>query len=608
MENIRYNISPCSVEDAETFVGKIDGSLYVMRSQVKADEHSHYDRYAYTRGESKVAVVYDTSAHVISITAPKDYADELLNVFGAAGKTVKRSTVPAHSNATQQRAPSDESTVRQSVGGFGPDTRARVFVTPDAIRRRPNNTVTPTVIATAKGLEISTDEIFPPQRAKRRDDVRADVNKSMDGVSAARADNTSYGYGRANANSGAVARPQPQRMPSVDAYFAAKESGADATARGTEKKRRATISFGDEDDDGDKDKGKSVRSAPTLRSGTGLYADLAAHKQEPPQQSEQEPIKKRRGRPRKDTAAADIVQPPVYREIAVPSSGGVQAPVIPEYKNGYSVRNFPEDKLAALVKRLKDAGYKVSSDGTEFAGTTQEVKMFTVADETSSRVFLRYATKKMTIQLQGKRSELFGELQSQVGRDSDYSSALEGYIESNDGGQKKGKVSDVENRLKRRLPTAYEFLSEQSRIDFSYGIHDFSQDMLRLSDYSVLLVPPFRGLERFIFDLQRTEGIKVKMIGQAYDKDQSGNYVLKNGYRQRINSVVYCEVMVALYTEYFSRRNFFAHSDNSEDSRSRAIPDRAVAKGIFENLLDVVEYNAKKLKEIGFSVGNENDK
>ncbi len=593
MENVRYNISPCSVEDAETFVGKIDERLYSERSRVRADEHSHYDRYAFMRGDSKVAVVYDTSAHVISITAPQDYADELLGVFGTAGRTVKRSTVPAHNGSLPRRAPQAEGgsaqTRRTTEYPTPPDTRAKVFVSPTAIRRRPE-TPTPTVIATSKGLEISTDEIFPPQRAKKR----GEQNR------------TTYDGRTINACGTASGERSAQKYTS-DAYFAASAVGASSAAASVGKKRKATISFGDCDDDGySRDKGKGfTRAASPVRSGTGLYADLAAHKQDAsPSYAEPDTQKKRRGRPRKDTAAADVVQPLAYREVAVPSSGGNQAQVVPEYKNGYSVRNFPEDKLAALLKRLKGVGYKVDPDGTEFAGTSQEVKMFAVSDDSGSRVFLRYATKKMTIQLQGKRSELFGELQSQVGRDSDYSSALEGYIESNDGGAKKGKVSDVENRLKRRLPTAYEFLSEQSRIDFSYGIHDFSQDMLRLSDYSVLLVPPYRGLERFIFDLQRAEDIKVKMIGQAYDKDNNGNYVLKNGYRQRIGSVIYCEVMVALYTEYFSRRNFFAHSDNSDDSRSRAIPDRAVAKGIFENLLDVVEYNAKKLKEIGFSVGD----
>ncbi|MDE7464314.1 MAG: hypothetical protein K2M48_04705, partial [Clostridiales bacterium] len=367
--------------------------------------------------------------------------------------------------------------------------------------------------------------------------------------------------------------------------------------------RKATISFGDEDED-------NAKTLSRPRSGTGLYADIASHiayKQDPPQQQEQQQEqqqKRKRGRPRKETATADIVRPPELREQA--EQDPRQKPA-PEYKNGYSVKNFPEEKLSAMLKRLKAEGYTVKTDGTEFAGTSQEVKMYVVSDASGAKVYLRYATKKMTVQLQGRRSELFGEIQSQVSRDSDYSSALENYIETNAGSASKTKVSDMDNKLKKRLPTAYAYLSEQSRIDFSYGLHDFSQNGLALSDYSVLLVPPFRGLERFVFDLQRAEGIKVKMIGQAYDKDDNGNYVLKNGYSQRIGSVVYCEVMVALYTEYFSRRNFFAHSDNSEESRSRAISDRNAAKSIFDHLLDVVEYNAKKLKEIGFSMSTDND-
>ncbi|MCH5161518.1 MAG: type II toxin-antitoxin system RnlA family toxin, partial [Clostridiales bacterium] len=137
---------------------------------------------------------------------------------------------------------------------------------------------------------------------------------------------------------------------------------------------------------------------------------------------------------------------------------------------------------------------------------------------------------------------------------------------------------------------------------FSNGIHDFEQASLTLLDYSVLLVPPYKGLERFVFDLQRAEGINVKMIGQAFDKDEAGRYILKRGYQHRIGSVIYSEVMVALYSEYFSRRNFITHSDNTGGSEPRSISDRQEAKRIFDNLLNIVEYNAKKLKEIGFKM------
>lgn len=63
--------------------------------------------------------------------------------------------------------------------------------------------------------------------------------------------------------------------------------------------------------------------------------------------------------------------------------------------------------------------------------------------------------------------------------------------------------------------------------------------------------------------------------------------------------------MTALYTEYFSIRNFYTHSDNSAESQSRGISDKAEAQKILRNLLSVIEYNCKKLSEIGFTVAEE---
>ena len=117
----------------------------------------------------------------------------------------------------------------------------------------------------------------------------------------------------------------------------------------------------------------------------------------------------------------------------------------------------------------------------------------------------------------------------------------------------------------------------------------------------MLLLPPFRGLEKLIFDLQRAQGIAVKMIGQAYEKEE-GNYVLKASYRRRINSIVYAEVMADLYREYFETRNFYTHSDSSEKNEVRIINKKEQAVAIFQNMLKKVEYNCKKLSEIGFSI------
>lgn len=160
----------------------------------------------------------------------------------------------------------------------------------------------------------------------------------------------------------------------------------------------------------------------------------------------------------------------------------------------------------------------------------------------------------------------------------------------------------AEKKLKKLLPCAYEYLSYLAKNDFTSAMTDIYNDEIRLTDYSGLLVSPYRGLERLIYDLQTAEGIRVKMIGQAYEKRADGSYCLKSGYRKRIKSIVYNEVMSALYTEYFEKRNFYLHSNNSLSSESRVIDSMEEARKIFDNLLTIVEYNCEKLREIRFSV------
>ena len=631
MDNVRYNISPCSPDEARAFIGKIDESVYIPNGAIKANERSHYDRYSYLCNENRVAVVYDTTASIISITGRRDYASVLLELFAPnSEKTIKQSTVPAQQasgakqNGARQMAAGQaqdapitsgnrgvKSTL--SVGGSEPGTRAKLFVPPERIKRRTESAPSPTMIATYRGLELSTDEIYPPQIVKRRSE-----DPQQDKRAASLSANGRSGDTRITIANSDMRGAQPAKQGAAQYNQPANTTN---DTDGAPVMRRARISFGDEEEDS-----KAPRIRTELRGGTGVFGDegsvggdrfgdetIDASLFRGGNEAQQ---KRKRGRPPKAEKTARPAEPqdiisvrrrgrPRKMDAAQNDYVSVEAPM-PEYKNGYSVKNYPPDALAGALKRLREDGKGVSADSTEFAGTVQEVRSYTVSDSSGQKVILRYATKKMTLQLQGKRSELFGEVQSQVSHDSDYSSALEGYIETAGGKEKKSNVSDVQARLKKRLPTAFEYLSEQSRIDFSYGIHDFGMSELKLSDYSVLLVPAFRGLERFIFDLQRAEGIRVKMIGQAFDKNDDGKYILKSGYTQRIGSVIYAEVMVALYTEYFSRRNFFAHSDNTEGGESRSISDRASAKRIFDNLLDLVEYNAKKLKEIGFSMKQDN--
>ncbi len=613
MENVRFNISPCSSDEVKEFIRKIDSKTYTPNGVVSATERSHYDRYSYLAGENKIAVVYDTSACILSITGRSDFAQKLLDLYAPVGKTVKRSTVPAQGSQPTPR------TVVREIGDSA--TRAKLFVSPDSIRRRTEFAPVPTLFVSSKGAEISTDEIYPPQTIKKRPQGQdkpvvydGDIiyppqvakKRTLPSYGETRLEQRPVSFNGTQQNATAPFNgTRVQVAPQVRTYEysapvrtekredkSASDSGGLAISVGRRSRTDSPrISFGSEPDNDDGGEFKvNTRAQVRPQAQIEQVPTEKRKRGRPPKNNGGQPVqqalpteKRKRGRPpkaKKDEPTADIVQ-------------------MPEYKNGYSVKNFPLDALDGALNRLKSYGKTVTTGETEFGGTVQEVKNYTVSDAQGQRVLLRYATKRMTLQLQGKRSNLFGEVMSQVSNYSDYSSALENYVEESGGGK---KVSDLQNKLKKRLPTAYEFLSEQSRIDFSYGIHDFSQSALHLSDYSVLLVPAFRGLERFVFDLQTARDIKVKMIGQAFDKDDSGKYILKSGYTQRIDSVVYAEVLVALYSEYFAQRNFFAHSDNTDSNISRSIPERAAAQRIFEHLLDVVEYNAKKLKEIGFTI------
>ncbi len=660
MDNVRYNISPCSQEEMHKFISKIDGSVYTLRNIVIADERSHYDRYTFIRDDVRVAVVYDTMANVISITSSAENAQELLDLFGAdATKTVKRSTVPAQGATKSDK----DRTVEQ-----GRTTRAKIFVSSDTLNRR-GAVDTSTVIATSKGAEISTDEIYPPQRAKRLAEHMQEREKAYKrslelGERAILPPDSSsampeyypvkgfYGdFIPADDGHPDAGRPN-ERKP----YMPVRENNDIGTGAKTErsesvgitisagtvqsgKPRKATISFGDCDDDFDK------RRAPTgintrPAGGTGLFADMTAKSQlqqsQPPQQqggngSVNNPVssgdsrqieqaqKRKRGRPPKTDkpyVPIDDNGNPIKRKRGRPPKESAPQDVQPQTAE-FIARNFTKKDMAAMFNWLKRTNRTIVPDLTE-ADSAQQIISYMVSNAAGNKVRLRFAAVKSAVQITGLQSILFESIKSRIEtggaqgvpkRDNVAPVQNNANNQNADARQKSklqkggdGANNDKFKPLQRRIPIAFEYLSEQSKADFACGLHDFSQRNLSISDYSVLLVPPFRALERFVFDLQRSEGIVVKMIGQAFDKDDDGKYILKRGYQQRIGSVVYAEVMVSLYTEYFSQRNFFAHTDNTGENVSRSISDKQVAKQKFEHLLDVVEYNASKLKEVGYKI------
>lgn len=157
------------------------------------------------------------------------------------------------------------------------------------------------------------------------------------------------------------------------------------------------------------------------------------------------------------------------------------------------------------------------------------------------------------------------------------------------------KPDDYVVVLKNKMPSALAYLSTQEKNDLASGLKELEKAVDHY-EYSMFLLSPFKGLENFIFDLLKSKNITVKMIGQAYEKSEKGTYVLKESYQNRCG-VVYSEVMAALYEEYFATRNFYAHADING---SHNIGSKKDAIAVVNRIYKTIEYNCKKLTEIGF--------
>lgn len=338
---------------------------------------------------------------------------------------------------------------------------------------------------------------------------------------------------------------------------------------------------------------ENKRESKEKRQSASPKSERRKTAEKPAQKSTQKSVENAILKPQKK-ASSKTMKKESAPEKTSPAQPAVQQTETPEYKNGYSIKKCSRQRLDGILKRIRALkGVSVTGD------SGKEIVTYAISERnTKQKCLLRYTTGKQTVQLQGKRSNLFGEVQVILSSGSGFSEAVGSHMELTG---EQMRMSAVQRSLKKLLPDAFDLLSEQSKIDLGIGMIDIGNEEVRLSDYSVLLVPPYRGLERFIFDLQQAKSISVKMIGQAYEKEDSGKHVLKQCYRRK-NGIVYSEVMSALYCEYFEKRNFYAHSDNTELGNNRIIGDKATAKSIFDRLCEIINYNGKKLKETGFTV------
>ena len=273
----------------------------------------------------------------------------------------------------------------------------------------------------------------------------------------------------------------------------------------------------------------------------------------------------------------------------------VVAPDAETQGGNLSFKKFTEERFGDVIAKLKKRKeFKVAAPTVQDKGKQTETVTIVVSDG-GQKLKLRFMPKKQVLQVQGKQESLFSEVRLIVSEESDFKSAVSAHAESAD-----KKASEFNRQLKKLMPTAVSYMSDQVKLDFTIGIIEILDSSAEHYDYSMLLLPPFRGLERLIFDIQRAQNVVVKMIGQAYEKE-NGEYVLKASYRRKINSVVYPEVLGALYREYFATRNFYTHSD-AIGGENRVISTRKQAVDVFTHLCEVVEYNCRKLAEIRFSI------
>ena len=369
----------------------------------------------------------------------------------------------------------------------------------------------------------------------------------------------------------AAKKTEPKQQP-VNSEAKKSDAKADKPAKTKEQNKKTTDNKKSEPKKTEKNKPTSVKKEP-----------------EKPQRK---PTEQKKTETQNPEPQLGFVAPVV--KVTVPPS-----PQQDDDNGNISLKKYTTERFDEVTARLKKdkKKYKLSTEEVADKGRVTELHTLTIAGY-GQKLKLRFMPKKQVLQLQGKHGALFTELQLLLSEQTDYRAAVDAHIEQN---REDKKAGEVERQLKKMIPNAFAYLSKQSKIDFTIGVIELINSSEKHYDYSMLLLPPFRGLERLIFDLQRAQNIVVKMIGQAYEKEE-GQYVLKASYRRKINSVVYAEVMADLYREYFATRNYYAHSDVTADGEVRIIDKKEQAAAIFVHMLEKVDYNCKKLSEIGFSI------
>lgn len=538
---------------------------YVLAMHTAPTEKSHFDRFGLVKNNKRVVLVYDVKASILSITAADEQFSEVCSLWDKFAKT---SSVNAKNSDVNQSK-------QQKHAANISDSLEKSKAAKQTISENKNN------------LSGERDKTLAAQKTKK-DAVGQYSATHQSGKSTAKNNMT--------AGNNAVLSESNARNSDKNNVKSAQSTNNRSNDRklGDLSKKTQVVTQPGKVSEGGGKSDKNGRRVPVAKvTATPNQNAKPDDKKKSEKLSEpQKNIKQfaKQQETQKDKQPNKVKQNSGKNQAESSADKGNE-PI----KNDFSLKKYSAERFDYALQSLKNAKIKYKFKGTQGSGTAR-VDVYEVS-ENKNKLTVTFMPEKQILQIQGKANDFSRKIQTYFSEGGDYKSAVKAHIEQK---QTDEKAADVERRLKKYLPVGSTLLSPQAKIDFSIGIVDLLSGNIVLSDYSSLLIPPYRGLEKLIFDLEQAQGIKVKMVGQAYEKDENGAYVLKALYRKRIGSIVYAEVMAALYTEYNSTRNYYVHS--GPQLQNKVINDKNQAISIYENMLAVVEYNAKKLREIGFTL------
>lgn len=582
--NIRKVIKDCSASQISNFILALEKSSdYERKSYQGITDNCHLERFNYVVKEDKLSMVYDTKANSLSLTSTNNAVDCTEKLFCAINGAEFVSNVIASgtpkNTSTNNSSSSDNSKngsvrLKQDTEGEGKKSNLPKHLKSNAKKGG----------AVRLKAEVGSDIVDRAENKKsvpQKDNRRVEVNKAVESKNVVELNsNNTVANGE---NKKAVSQKDNKRIEpkKADKDKFVKSSGVKMLA----------YKNGFSDKNFSNEKFKEVFASLYARANTSIVKSQTQLACEGEELNIYEVTSGKdkaiiRYMPNKNALALQGKASDIYLHIQMLVAFGVDytTRLVGNKKTNDSPTNS-SGKDNSIVKDNKQPKPKKGTNNSGFDGVKGGVK-----------------TVNNTNSVSGSVSVASSKTDTKPAKDYCAKAIADKTTADKKAKEKPVKESAEEKRLRKLMPNAYDYLHKQSIQYFVSGYTDLTNKKAVLTDYSVLLQSPFKGLERLIYGLQIAEGINVKMIGQGFEKTDEGNYCLKSGYQKRVDSIVYNEVMSSLYTVYCEERNYYLHSDNSPDSQARIIGDKKLTLSKFLQIVAVMEYNCKKLKEIGFTI------